>query len=170
MDDARKDPALVAQVVETAASFAWTRGMLTAVSRLDRLAALPLELTETLPDGTRLLGVHASPGCDEGSGIRGEQTDAELAALLDGSNADLILTGHTHRYVDRELDGVRAVNLGSVSLPPPDEPRSASYVALDANEDSTVERRLVEYDHRAVVDAIERADPPGREFLLRFFV
>lgn len=169
LEDASRDAALVQHIVESAASFAWTRGMLQATGRLDVLTDLPLERRETLPDGTRLLGVHASPGRDDGDGIRPEQTDDELSTLLAGADADLVCTGHTHVFLDRTVGGTRIVNLGSVSLPHPDEPR-ASYAILDADEHGyRLEHRLVEYDHAAVRAAIASADPPGAAFLTGIF-
>ena len=35
----------------------------------DSEKALPPEIRAVLPDGTRVLGVHASPGCDDGLGL-----------------------------------------------------------------------------------------------------
>src|SRR5437763_1155859 len=66
-EQAREDPALLPQVIEAARSFSWTRGYLSAAGWLDWLTNLPLEVRLTLPDGTRVLGVHASPGRDDGS-------------------------------------------------------------------------------------------------------
>jgi predicted phosphodiesterase len=169
VEDAQRDPALVPRVAEAAASFGWTRGMLTATGQLEKLAALPLELRAELPDGTRLLGVHASPGRDDGPGLRPGQPDEELDRLLAGAGADLIVTGHTHVHVDRAHRETRLFNLGSVALPPPDEPR-ASYAVLDADERSyRLERRLVTYDHRAVRLAIDGAAPPGASWQAGFY-
>ncbi|HET8843351.1 MAG TPA: metallophosphoesterase family protein, partial [Ktedonobacteraceae bacterium] len=60
----------LSQVIEAARSFSWTRGYLSAAGWLNWLTDLPLEVRLNLPDGTRLLGVHASPGKDDGSGIQ----------------------------------------------------------------------------------------------------
>jgi predicted phosphodiesterase len=168
--DAQRDAALVPRVAEAAASFGWTRGMLTAAGRLDQLAALPLELRAELPDGTRLLGVHASPGRDDGPGLRPDQPDEELDRLLSDAAADLVVTGHTHVHLDRSHRGARLFNLGSVALPPPAELR-ASYAILDADTQAyRLERRLVAYDHGAVRAAIARAAPPGAPWQAGFYV
>jgi hypothetical protein len=51
--------------------------------RLARLlASLPLEVRSTLPDGTRILGVHAAPGLDDGPGITPHRPEKELAEVL----------------------------------------------------------------------------------------
>jgi len=57
----------------------WTQGALTASGDLAWIAALPLEYRTVLPDGTRVLCVHASPGQDDGLGIRPIMSDAFLS-------------------------------------------------------------------------------------------
>src|SRR5258708_20521055 len=60
-EKALQDPALLPEVIEAVRSFSWTRGYLSAPGWLDWLSNLPLEGRLTLPYGTRLLAVHASP-------------------------------------------------------------------------------------------------------------
>ena len=62
----------------------------------DSLAASPSEQRTTLPDGSALLGVHASPTADDGPGIDTDASDDALSALLAGGQADVIVGGHTH--------------------------------------------------------------------------
>jgi predicted phosphodiesterase len=102
-EDATMNPALIPQLVEVARSFAWTRGMLTQAGWLQWLGALPSELRWTLPDTTRVLGIHASPRSDDGAGIDSTINDDELGDLLEGSAADLVFGGHTHDAIDRTL-------------------------------------------------------------------
>ena len=92
--------------------FAWTQGAVTQGGWFDWLAALPLEQRLLLPDGMRLLGVHAAPGSDDGDGVRDDQSDAELHALLETCEADLVVVGHTHRPLERRVGGVHVLNLG----------------------------------------------------------
>jgi predicted phosphodiesterase len=54
--------------LEAAGSIAWTQGVITYAGWLDWLSALPLTMAAQLPDGTRVLGVHASPSRDTGLG------------------------------------------------------------------------------------------------------
>ena len=75
--DVRADPSLLARFGEVQRSFAWTQGMVTAAGWFDWLSALPLDARMVLPDGTRLLGVHASPGTDDGHGVHPGQSDDE---------------------------------------------------------------------------------------------
>lgn len=58
-EQALQNPALLPEVIEATRSFSWTRGYLSAAGWLDWLTGLPLEVRMTLPDGTRVLGVHA---------------------------------------------------------------------------------------------------------------
>ena len=51
-----------------AGGIAFTQGAVVAADRFEWLTHLPLEFRTTLPDGTRFLGVHASPGRDDGGG------------------------------------------------------------------------------------------------------
>jgi len=163
---AQADPSLVPRVVQVAGSFAWTQGYITATGWLDWLAQLPLEQRRTLPDGTRLLGVHAAPGCDDDPGLHPARSDAELQALLDGCGADLVCAGHTHWPLDRQVSGVRVVNLGSVSNPWAPDLR-ASYVLVEAGASGyRLQHRRVAYDRQAAIEAVQRSHHPGAEFLV----
>jgi predicted phosphodiesterase len=167
--EAQADPCLVPQLVDVAHSFAWTQGYVAATGWQDWLAELPLEQRLTLPDGTRLLGVHAVPGSDDGSGLRPDLSDAQLEALLDGCSADLVCAGHTHWPLDLDVCGVQAVNVGSVGNPWAVDLR-ASYVLLDANPSGyLLEHHRVGYDRSAVIEAIQRSRHPAGEFILRYY-
>ncbi len=138
--------------LQLAYAMVWAQGALTASGDLAWIAALPLEYRTVLPDGTRVLCVHASPGQDDGLGVRPVMSDAEVAAALDDASADLLFVGHTHWALDRTVNGVRVVNLGSVSLPVLPDLR-ASYVILDADAAGyQVQHRQVDYDHQRVID------------------
>ncbi|HKC74115.1 MAG TPA: metallophosphoesterase family protein [Chloroflexota bacterium] len=156
--DAQADPDLIPVLVGIAQGLAWTYGYLAATGWIDWLATLPLEQRLVPPDGTRLLGVHASPGRDDGAGAEPQMSDADLAPLLAGCEADLVCVGHTHWPQDRRVGGVRLVNVGSVSTPRIDiaPDRRASYVLLEADADGyrlTLHR--VAYDTEAVIRAID---------------
>jgi predicted phosphodiesterase len=165
---ALEDPALLPQIIEATRSFSWTRGYLSAAGWLDWLTSLPLEVRLTLPDGTRLLGVHASPGRDDGSGLQPRHSDDQLERRLAGCEADLVIAGHTHVPLDRQVGKIRAINLGSVSNPVTPGLR-ASYVLLDADEHGyNIQLRHVDYDRQAVIKAIEHSRHPTPSFLIGF--
>ena len=154
-------------VLEIAESFAWTQGAITATGWFEWLNKMPLEQRIVLPDGTRLLGVHASPGSDSGPGIYPGLGEADLKALLSGAEADLICVGHTHWPLDINLNGVRVVNLGCVSNPIPPDLR-ASYAVLEADQSGyqiTIHR--VAYNRQAVIAAVERVRHPAAAYIVR---
>lgn len=161
-------PELLGLFAAVEGSFAWTRGALASHGWPDWLAGLPLESRATLPDGTRVLGVHASPGRDDGEGITPDRPEPELRAALAGAAADVVCAGHTHRPADWVIGSVHAVNLGSVSNPITDDLR-ASYVIIHADRQGhRVEHRRVGYDHAAVLDRVARSGHPGAEYLASF--
>jgi predicted phosphodiesterase len=167
--DAQQDPSLVPLLVEVANTFAWAQGALATNGWLDWLAALPLEDRFELPDGTRVLAVHASPGNDDGRGCRADAPDEELAAIVEGLDEDLLLVGHTHRELDRSVAGKRIVNLGCVSNPHRGD-RRATYVMIDADASGhSIRHRKVEFDYNALLTAIDSSGHPNRDFLAHFY-
>ena len=171
--EAQADPELVPTLVAVAQGFAWTHGCLAATGWVDWLAALPLEQRLTLPDGTRLLGVHAAPGRDDGPGVEPDTSDEELQSFMSGCHADLVCVGHTHWAQERRAGDVHVVNVGCVSNPRRDAPDPrASYALLEAD---TGGHRLmlhrVAYDTEAVIRAIrEHHFFPNPEWLIAKFV
>jgi predicted phosphodiesterase len=164
---AAADPRLLATLVEVAGSFAWTQGALSATGWLAWLINLPLELETVLPDGTRVLGVHASPGRDDGAGIAPATSDETLLASLQGCSADLVCVGHTHQPVNRRVGRWHVINLGSVSNPATAD-RRASYMLLQAEPTGYhLVHRLVEYDYAAVIQTVERQRHPGAAYIIK---
>jgi predicted phosphodiesterase len=161
LDEVQRSPDLLPHFLMMARSFAWTQGAVTAAGWFDWLADLPVEQRTTLPDGTRLLGVHASPGRADGVGIRPSLSDAEVRSLLTGCEADLVCVGHTHCPLHIQVDGGDVVNLGSVSNPiVPD--LLAHYAVVDADPTGyRIEPRSVAYDREAVVAAAYAARYPA---------
>ncbi|GAB4518384.1 MAG: metallophosphoesterase family protein [Anaerolineae bacterium] len=168
MEQALHDNNLIPKLVEVTGNYAWTQGAITAAGWFDWLADLPLEHRVTLPDGTRVLGVHAAPGTDGGEGIKPTMSDAELAALVEGCEADLVIVGHTHWPLERRINGVHVVNMGAVSLPSQPDLR-ASYIILHADAHGyEVEFRRAAYDLQAVINAVHAARHPAAEYINSF--
>lgn len=167
--DAANDPALLPTLVEVAHCFAWTQGYVTAAGWFDWLAELPFDQRMTLPDGTRLLGVHVAPDRNDGEGVHPALSDASLRTMVDGCAADLVVVGHMHFPLDRTLDAIRIVNAGSVSNPLAPDLR-ASYAILSATESGyEIEHRRVAYDYQAVIEAVERIHHPAGDFIVSHF-
>lgn len=79
-----------------------------------------------------------------------------------------MFAGHTHQPTDRQVGGVRAVNLGSVSNPITDDLR-ASYVIVRADRHGhSLEHRRVAYDREAFLDVVARSDHPVGDYVAFF--
>lgn len=168
LEQALEDPARLARVIELARNFAWTRGYVSAAGWLDWLTNLPLDVRVTLPDGTRVLGVHASPGKDDGPGLQPEHSDGDLEQRLAGCEADVVIVGHTHVPLDRQIGSIRAINLGSVSNPVTPG-LQATYGLLEADAHGyRIQLRQVDYDHEAVIKATLQARHPTPAFLIGY--
>lgn len=168
--DVEQDATLLPVLLQTTRSFAWTQGAMSSNGWLDWLAQLSVEQRLTLPDGTRMLGVHASAGKDDGRGAYPGIGEAELAGLMQGCNADLVFVGHTHGFVDMTVNGIRVVNPGSVSNSFPPDLR-AGYVILEADERGyRVTPHRVEYDCDAVIAAVRKSQHPATEFIVRYML
>ncbi len=167
-EDAKANPEHVDAVADMAASFAWTRGFISAHGWYDWLADLPMEKRIALPDGTRSLLVHSSPGRDDGAGLNPGLSNSEIEQLTDGCEADLVCVGHTHETMHRQLAQTRVVNPGSVSNPKAPDLR-ASYAILDSTETGIdLRHRYVDYDHAAVIDAVRWSRHPAAELIVSF--
>jgi len=166
--DVIKDPTLAQLHIQVARSFAWTTGAIGAMGWLSWLKKLLLDARFTLPDGSKVLAVHATPGTDDGTGIDPNISDGEVLKLLADVDADLVLVGHTHLPLDRSVGSSRVVNPGSVSNPFPPDLR-ASYAILEADENGyEINHRQVDYDREAVIKAVQEVNHPALEYITRF--
>ena len=164
-NDVLQNSDLLPRYAEVMGNFSWTQGAVTQSGWYAFLADLPLERRMNLPDGTRLLGVHASPGMDDGEGIAPIHSDQQLRDKLQNCNADLLCVGHTHYPFQRRVDGIHIVNLGSVSNPTHPS-LQASYVILSANQSGyQLEHHYVPYDREAVIQELEQVYHPAKEYI-----
>jgi predicted phosphodiesterase len=145
----------------------WARDALAASGGFNWVAALPTDARVDLPGGIRVLIVHASPGTDDGPGLRDTQSDDEVRDLIANADADVIVVGHTHLPIDRTVDGVRIWNLGSVSMPFTDDVR-AMWTLLEADESGyRLERHYAPYDVEAMLAAAEAVEHPAIDLIRR---
>jgi predicted phosphodiesterase len=162
--DAVGDVGLVSRYGQMAAAIGWTQGALCQAGLLDEIAALPSELRLALPDGSRLLGVHASPGADDGPGIDTDSSDDVLSDLLAGCDAEVVVGGHTHIPTDRTVGAVRVLNPGSAGLPR--RCVGAAWMLIDANETGIhVEHRRADFDVDEVVADLHQRRHPSAAFV-----
>jgi predicted phosphodiesterase len=165
--DVDRDPALLPLFLAVESSFAWTRDQM-GQQALAWLAALPVTQRLVLADGTRLVGVHASPRSDDGTGITPDLPDRELETLLADADADVVCGGHTHQPTDRHLGPTRAINLGSVSNPITADLR-ATYVLIESDRyGHRIAHRHVSYDHDAVLERVRRSGHPQSDYIASF--
>jgi predicted phosphodiesterase len=164
--EVQADATLFTPLIQVASTFSWTQGMITAAGWLPWLKELPLDFEMELPDGTRFLGVHASPGTDDGTGISPASSDGEIELLFAGCAAGLVCVGHTHLPLDRRWKEVHLVNPGSVGLSrTPD--LHACYAFLDVdNEGYRVIHRRVAFDRQRVIDQLIGLAHPAREYII----
>jgi len=167
-DEVVTDPTLLPLYALLQRSFAWTGGAVAACGWLDWLGDLPLEVSMTLPDGTTVLGVHATPGHDDGDGISPDRPAEDLRRDLASCGAAIVIAGHTHLATDRVVGSVRAVNAGSVSNPITDDLR-ASYVLVHSDRHGHhLEHRRVGYDRDGFLAAVARSGHPASEYIASF--
>ena len=165
--DVTADVSLLPIFEEVAQTMAWTQGALAMTGWLPFLDKLPLEQRLTLPNGTRLLGVHASPGQASGPGIRPDYPQTELEERIAGCEADLLCVGHTHWPMKVRIGKTQVVNLGSVSNPQTPDLR-AWYALLEAEPTGyRISHRQVVYDRAAVIQALQDVRHPAQGFIVR---
>jgi predicted phosphodiesterase len=166
--DVLADPDLLELYSVIQRSFSWTGGALAAGGWATWVGELPIEVRAVLPDGTALLGVHASPGRDDGEGITPHRDEEALQAELAGAGAALVIAGHTHQPTDRVVGAIHAVNAGSVSNPITDDLR-ASYVLVHADRHGyRIEHRRVAYDREAFLGAVGQSGHPAADYIASF--
>lgn len=167
--DLAADPSLKPRYDEVQSSFEWTRARLRQSGGLDWLKQLPLDRRVDLPDGSRALLVHASPGTDDGEGLHPAQTDDERRELVNGCAADTLLVGHTHWAGRLRSDDIDIIAAGSVSNPHPPDLR-ASYAVLETGANRyAVEHHRVTYDLRASITAAETFGNPSSAWIAGYF-
>lgn len=117
---------------------------------------------ESLPPALRsaaepgLLLVHGTVE-SANAGLGPWTSDRELRQQLQTVEAELLVCGHTHRPMDRQLPEGRVVNVGSVGLPFNRDPR-AQYALLRREGDGwQVELRRIDYDLGEIFAIYERS-------------
>ena len=146
----------------------WARGAVTATGWFNWLKNMPFEQRLTLPDGTRLLGVHASLKSDEWVVIE-TTTAQEAEEIFPNHQADLVFAGHAHAESDKALSGTRYITLGGIANPLTPDMR-AKYAILEADTSGyQITFRHVAFDYQQVVDAIKKAQHPSEPWLLKFY-
>ena len=146
-------------------SFEWTKAH-TSVDVKAYLAALPFRI-DLKPLGGHTGGptvvlVHGTPTLNTLYWTE-DRTDSfclKMAQHAGATAGDVIAFGHTHKPWQREVEGIRFVNAGSVGRPKDGDWR-AGYVVLDIGAHTRVEFVRVEYDIDEAMRAIRASDLPA---------
>jgi putative phosphoesterase len=92
----------------------WTAARLQPEER-EFLVATPPRIELELEGMGRVLFCHATPDADLPL-VTDETPEDDLRKHLAGVDADVVVSGHTHMQFDRDVDGIRWVNAGSVGM------------------------------------------------------
>ena len=114
------------------------------------LARLPVTLSLTL-DGFNFYLVHATPRDPLDEVLLDDA--AQWQRRLNGTEAQFVCVGHTHKQFAMKLDGCVLINPGSVGQPRDGDPRAA-YAVI---ENGRVELKRAAYDVERAVAAVEAA-------------
>jgi predicted phosphodiesterase len=140
-------------------SYAWTRAHVTAETKRF-LGSLPFRL-DVRPGGGHLSGpqlilVHGTPTLNTVYWTEDRPDDfcRTMARHAGAREGDVLAFGHTHLPWQREVDGIRFVNAGSVGRPKDGDPRAGYALLTLEGETWSVEWPRVEYDVPRVAAAI----------------
>jgi putative phosphoesterase len=138
--------------------YAWTVQAVNLPSR-EFLEAQPRERS-LAADKWRLRLTHGSPRHIKDY-VRPSWPDAMVGDLLAEVDEDILLTGHTHIPVVRQVNGKWLINPGSVGFPKDGNPLAA-YALLDLGRELQVAIRRVHYDIDLTVQAIVECGLPPK--------
>ena len=129
------------------------------------LRSLPRELRLEV-DGTQILVTHGTPNSID-EHIYPDSSEEMLREIASKASADVIITGHSHMPMKREVEGVTFINPGSVGRPVDGDTR-AEYALLSFNP-LNVEFRRVAYDVEELANKMRKRRQPERlvQVLLR---
>jgi predicted phosphodiesterase len=136
-------------------SSSWCRAQL-AQDELEFVSAWPATVELEVDGLGHVLFCHATPRSDDEILTR-LTPDAEIAGVLAGADADLVVCGHTHVQDDRSpFRAPRLVNAGSVGMPYQGE-RGAFWAILGP----AVEFRRTTYDVDAALASLKSSGFPS---------
>jgi predicted phosphodiesterase len=114
-----------------------------------------------------ILGVHAIPGDDEGIQLRPDSPDEEATDALLDREGRLVLVGHTHYQMDRQVGGWRVINPGSVGLSFGQAGYAEWAILTFDGADVQVDLRAVPYDVDATISALEASQHPNTNWVIQ---
>jgi len=142
----------------------WTADHLSG-ENLKFLSNIPMHLELTLKQ--KIYVAHGSPRDPLNEYVFPDYPNRELAKILEGADAEIVVLGHTHVPMKRMIMGKLIVNPGSVGQPRDRDPR-ASYVVLTLDKEVEVSYKRTEYDVDDTAEKIKAAGLP-EELAARLF-
>ena len=121
-------------------------------------------------EGVKVLMVHGSPRKND-ENILPDLPLEEIEEMIKGTDADLILCGHTHIPCGYQTSTKQTVvNVGSVGRPFTEEP-NACYAIIDFDDGSfNVEHKFVDYDRQKAALILAKRNFEGAEKLSQILI
>ena len=165
-EDVINDPSKLPIMLEIEGNFSWTTGIMAQMGWIDWLKDLPFQIEKTLPDGTKMLGIHSSPWRDDDiAGFCPLLSDEEIKAFADACQGELIFCGHTHWPWDVSVGGKRIINVGPVGLSTIESCDACWTLVTAEKSGTTIEQFEVSFDRQAVIDSTFAKKQPGAKFI-----
>lgn len=133
------------------------------------LGSLPTEIEEEI-DGVKILMVHGSPRKNN-ENIFPEMPINEVEEIIAGTDANLILCGHTHKPCGYQTStGQTVVNVGSVGRPMTPTPY-ACYAVIDIDKGTfSIKHKFVDYNREKAMELIRNRGFEGAEIIANLLV
>lgn len=121
-------------------------------------------------EGVKVLFVHGSPRANN-EDILPNRPLSEIEEIIEGTDAALILCGHTHVPCGYQTNSMQTVvNVGSVGRPMTPTPLSC-YVVIDfENGTFNVKHKFVDYDREAAADLVRNRNFEGADKLAELLI
>lgn len=121
-------------------------------------------------DGVKILLVHGSPRFNNEDILPGMSLEA-VEEMIAGTEANLILCGHTHVPCGYQTNsGQTVVNVGSVGRPMTQKPLSCYAIVETNNGAFTVKHKFINYDRETAANLVRQRNFDGAEQLAQMIL
>ena len=133
------------------------------------LRNLPKQL-EIKEEGLKILLVHGSPRSNS-ENIFPDMPIGEIEKIIESTDADIILCGHTHIPCGYQTNTKQTViNTGSVGRPFTNEPKACYLLITVNNGEYTAEHRQLDYDKKTASEILAKRNFEGSEKLSQMLI
>lgn len=137
----------------------WTREELTE-ENLNFLKGLP-EKSEIEEEGYKIFMAHGTPRNPLKEYLYLGSSNRTLVRMTQGTDADVIVLGHTHVSLERTIQGKLLINPGAVGQPRDRNPK-ASYMVLKLGRKKDLIQNRISYDIEKTVQKIKDLELPEK--------